>query len=131
MKKTTKKATKKKAQKTKEGAQKVGSRPSKAAGKEEVRSASPYHPEISVASRGNCERPRPDSCDSENEELVVGEEKFQPGQIVAAPRALATLEASGEALTGFRARHIAGDCGATPLEQIALGDDLGIVCTCV
>lgn len=38
-------------------------------------------------------------------------EKFQPGRIVAAPGALATLEASGEAPLGYLARHVAGDWG--------------------
>ena len=41
----------------------------------------------------------------------MAEEKFQPGRIVATPGALAALEASGEALVGYLARHIAGDWG--------------------
>ena len=34
---------------------------------------------------------------------------FDPGQVVATPAALAALEASGESLFGYPARHFSGD----------------------
>jgi len=37
--------------------------------------------------------------------------RFNPGQVVATPAALAALEASGESLSGYPARHLSGDWG--------------------
>jgi hypothetical protein len=43
----------------------------------------------------------------------VGEEvnRFEPGQVVATPGALAAFEASGESLLEFLQRHLSGDWG--------------------
>jgi hypothetical protein len=37
--------------------------------------------------------------------------RFNPGQVVATPGALAALEASGESLLTYLKRHLAGDWG--------------------
>ena len=37
--------------------------------------------------------------------------RFNPGQVVATPGALAALEASGESLSDYIARHLSGDWG--------------------
>jgi hypothetical protein len=37
--------------------------------------------------------------------------RFNPGQLVATPGALAALEASGESLFDYIARHLSGDWG--------------------
>jgi len=37
--------------------------------------------------------------------------RFHPGKVVATPGALAALEASGESLLGYVARHVSGDWG--------------------
>ena len=37
--------------------------------------------------------------------------RFNPGQVVATPGALAALEASGESLSDYLTRHLSGDWG--------------------
>src|SRR6266853_6313951 len=50
---------------------------------------------------------------------LIGEEvtRFNPGQVVATPGALAALEASGESLLDYLARHLSGDWGIVDEED--------------
>jgi hypothetical protein len=43
--------------------------------------------------------------------------RFNPGQVVATPGALAALEASGESLSDYLARHLSGDWGDVDAED--------------
>ena len=43
--------------------------------------------------------------------------RFNPGQVVATPGALAALEASGESLFDYLARHLSGDWGDVDAED--------------
>ena len=43
--------------------------------------------------------------------------RFNPGQVVATPGALAALEASGESLLTYLHRHLAGDWGDVDAED--------------
>jgi hypothetical protein len=43
--------------------------------------------------------------------------RFNPGQLVATPGALAALEASGESLLGYLTRHLSGDWGDVNAED--------------
>jgi hypothetical protein len=43
--------------------------------------------------------------------------RFNPGQVVATPGALAALEASGESLLTYLKRHLAGDLGDIDAED--------------
>jgi hypothetical protein len=43
--------------------------------------------------------------------------RFNPGQVVATPGALAALEASGESLFDYLTRHLSGDWGDVNAED--------------
>src|SRR5450759_977728 len=43
--------------------------------------------------------------------------RFNPGQVVATPGALAALEASGESLSDYLTRHLSGDWGDVDAED--------------
>ena len=43
--------------------------------------------------------------------------RFNPGQVVATPGALAALEASGESLSDYLTRHLSGDWGDLDAED--------------
>ena len=43
--------------------------------------------------------------------------RFNLGQVVATPGALAALEASGESLFDYLTRHLSGDCGDVNAED--------------
>jgi hypothetical protein len=43
--------------------------------------------------------------------------RFQPGQVVATPGALAAIEASGESVSTYLNRHVSGDWGVVEAED--------------
>ena len=43
--------------------------------------------------------------------------RFQPGQVVATPGALAAIEASGESVSTYLNRHVSGDWGVVDTED--------------
>jgi hypothetical protein len=58
--------------------------------------------------------------------------RFNPGQVVATPGALAALEASGESLFDYLARHLSGDWGDVDAEdaqenELSLKNDLRLL----
>ena len=57
--------------------------------------------------------------------VVVEWRRFEPGRVVATPRALATLAAAGVRAHVLLARHLAGDWGEVPPED-ARANELGV-----
>ncbi len=53
---------------------------------------------------------------------VLRQPKFSPGQIVATPAALATLEEYNCSPLDLLARHLSGDWGSVPVEDASLND---------
>ena len=53
---------------------------------------------------------------------IIAQPKFSPGQIVATPAALATMEDHQCSPLTLLARHLSGDWGGVPIEDAQLND---------